>query len=178
MQDARPFRVLPRPARRVSASTFSLLTTMVFATLLSCRADTAGLLSARLKDGRTVASVTGTAGKPTVVLVYAPSDCFGCGPAWPEWRQMIENRAIEVKVFLTSEPDSADKRALIFQRVQVDGILERPLRSPSEYLIVNDSIIARAESRAQGAAGPTSPILQEARALAVRRSTGSETPPP
>lgn len=78
--------------------------------------------------------------KPTVLLVYSPSNAFACRAALDEWKELERRGAVHVVFILSEPPSDGDRRSLAIRRVRVDGVLkpnkwlpQRP--SPRSYLV-------------------------------------------
>lgn len=109
------------------------------ASLFVWRYATMDVRRERLLSGLQVGQLVRT-DKPTVLLVYSPTNAFACRAALDEWKE-LERRGIVHVVFVLSEPPSeGDRRSLAIRRVRVDGVLKTnallPRRpSPRAYLV-------------------------------------------
>lgn len=136
-------RVTVRGHRRVLAprgrsAIVRLVTGVAVVGLLGMASCSPSVTDLQLHDGRSVNEVVGTTGR--VVLVYDPKDCIACDAVALRWLELRSSDTAAVRLFLTREPSSFERRRLAIQRLRVDGVLakswfRRRVSPPAEYLL-------------------------------------------
>lgn len=83
-----------------------------------------------------VTSLLPAGGDTSVVLVYAPSQCFTCDGELSRWAAVSEKRGWRMHLFLTAEPSAGERDQLRLFRVQPSGVLQNVparLETPRVY---------------------------------------------
>lgn len=84
--------------------------------------DTDSVSQLALTDGRRIGDLLDSE-QATVVLFYAPSDCFSCTGTLGRWVALEKSRKIDIKLVLTEDPTPRQVASLAFLRIESAGVL-------------------------------------------------------
>jgi hypothetical protein len=135
------------------------LRTIFFSTVLfswGCHGSTAGLPPIHewvVEEGRPVRSFLDARGDTSVVLVYAPSDCFSCDGELARWTAISRDRGWRVQLFLTAAPSPGERDQLRLFRLQPAGVLDGDaartgLSTPRVYRFAGQTLVDSAVGKA------------------------------
>lgn len=106
-----------------------------------------------VEDGRPVRSFLNARGDTSVVLVYAPSDCFSCNGELARWTTVARDRGWRVRLFLTAAPSPGERDQFRLFRLQPAGVLEgvaahTGISTPRVYRFVGPTLVDSAVGKA------------------------------
>ena len=109
------------------------------------------VLSETLDDGRQLRALITDSGS-TALLVLDAQACLYCGSDVGDWQRLEREKRVKVVLVVVGRMSESDERTAKLQRIDIDRAIttHRPdFRVPSEFYIVNGSVVQRASGLAQ-----------------------------